>query len=436
VTSGRSQGTRKSSKSKAARRAAAAEAAIPQRKRISNAKKMWLIAIPILLPFMVCETFLWFLVFRFKDSVGEMVVGSSGIPMPEVSVDKIDPITQSDIVKEVKEPIVEDSEIDSTSTEDDGLSEQDLTDEAEPQAGGTSVEPETELMRLHSMLEEGFGKLRGSEIESDKENNGSSVERLCGNVWVAANDMLSSESHDSETVDSLGEMAAEEASLWKSLALDAQHCIGGAGLAFLAKGHIDRERLRVSTEVFDRLSQVEPHNPDVRAGLGTSLLIQGIFENDGSDSAKIVAQPLLSLASYHLKVASSLCASSHDAAVGNGNLGTPIDTAPALSRLTTSEDDENSASQAAILHNLALAYLALGDTDGSIPFLLRAAAICREYPTDMKPYWNAPNSVLRAAEEKALLLAVKLKSSGPVEKKRRIPFLPSFSLNVEEMVGI
>eukprot|EP00571_Detonula_confervacea_P015912 CAMPEP_0172302994 /NCGR_PEP_ID=MMETSP1058-20130122/4607_1 /TAXON_ID=83371 /ORGANISM="Detonula confervacea, Strain CCMP 353" /LENGTH=622 /DNA_ID=CAMNT_0013013669 /DNA_START=16 /DNA_END=1884 /DNA_ORIENTATION=- len=415
--------------------------------------KIWLIAIPILLPFLVCETFLWLLVFRFKDAIstGEMV----SMGGPDISMDSI---FQEDIGEEVRE-IIEESEIiisgadsvDSPSVEDDDFTQEGETDEEEPQEGETSIEPNGELMRLHSMLEEGFAKLRGSVLESNEESKRKSVESLCGSVWVAANEMLSSESLDSsgasrdgnsELVGSSGEMTLEDfsqsvSSSWKSLALDAQHCLGGAGLAFLTEEDVDSDRLRVSTKVFDRLLYVEPYNPDVRAGLGTSLLIQGIFHHDNSDSTVKEAhdaRSLLTLASYHLKVASSLCSSPLSKMVGNGG----EDTAPtALSRLTR-VDDENAASHAAILHNLALAHLTLGDTDSSVPILLRAAAICREHPIDIKPYWNAPNHVLQAAGERALLIAAKLKKSEPTKKKRRIPFLPFFreDLNVEEMVGI
>ncbi len=91
-----------------------------------------------------------------------------------------------------------------------------------------------------------------------------------------------------------------------------------------------------------------------------------------------------------------------------------------------SNNDENAASHAAILHNLALAYLAVGDTDSSVPLLLRSAALYRDHSIETKPYWNAPSDVLQAAEEKAMLTAAKPKISEPNErkKKRRIPFLP------------
>ena len=100
-------------------------------------------------------------------------------------------------------------------------------------------------------------------------------------------------------------------------------------------------------------------------------------------------------------------------------------------------DNDNDASHAAILHNLALAYLAVGDTDSSVLFLLRAAAIRREQHSrsssntsssstnDTKPYWNAPDDVLQAAEVEALLVAAKPNWSLRMKQKgKRTPFLP------------
>jgi hypothetical protein len=64
------------------------------------------------------------------------------------------------------------------------------------------------------------------------------------------------------------------------LAFEAQSCLGGAGLSYLSVDNLDYERLRMSTKIFTELSRIETSNADVRAGLGTSLLIQGIFYDE------------------------------------------------------------------------------------------------------------------------------------------------------------
>lgn len=101
---------------------------------------------------------------------------------------------------------------------------------------------------------------------------------------------------------------------------------------------------------------------------------------------------------------------------------------------TTKSDDDNAASHAAIFHNLALAYLAVGDTDSSVLFLLRAAAIRREHHSrnESKPYWNAPDDVLQAAEVTALLVAAKPNWALPTKQRgKRIPFLPQRTTDIE-----
>ena len=304
---------------------------------------------------------------------------------------------------------------------------------------------------LQSKLEEGFAKMRGIDDELrgvDAKLRGSrrkSVESLCGDVWEVANDMVtSSDSNVDVAIVSKGTQSAVEE--YNSLALDAQHCLGGAGLAFLDKDDIDSTRLWVSTQVFDRLSVIEPHDADVRAGLGTALLIQGIFHHDEEESRRS-----LSLATYHLKVASSLCSSS--SRLDKMDTGTnDSGMAPtSLSSRLTKVDDGNTASHAAILHNLALAYMAAGDMHNSVPLLLRSSAIRREHTihADTQPYWNVPNDVLMAVEERAVLVAAsrsnkpELGSPNNMKKKRRrrsrIPFMPFFrdhDFTVEEMIGI
>ena len=178
-------------------------------------------------------------------------------------------------------------------------------------------------------------------------------------------------------------------------------------------------------------SKVRPFDPTLRAGLGTSLLLQGIFhKGDESTNTKAkspMQSSLLSLATYHLKVAASLSSSPQSVAVGSGR-----DVVTGSYGVSKS-DDENAASLAAIFHNLALAYLAVGDTDSSVLFLLRAAAIRRDHTSnDIKPYWNAPNDMLKTAEIEALLLAAKPNWPIPAKQKgKRTPFLPHRVSNVD-----
>lgn len=89
-------------------------------------------------------------------------------------------------------------------------------------------------------------------------------------------------------------------------------------------------------------------------------------------------------------------------------------------------DSERAALNSAVLHNLSLAHIALGEYESSVTVLLRAASLRREYGLDgkaTKMYWNAPHDVLKSAEEKALLIAVKAKAPSVKERVRRTPFL-------------
>ncbi len=172
----------------------------------------------------------------------------------------------------------------------------------------------------------------------------------------------------------------------------------------------------------------------------------------------------MTLATFHLKVASSLCSGSK-VTLNNDGKADGLSRFPRFSghdrrkqanasqstssgRGSTPTPRQSHVYGAAILHNLALAYIALGDSNSSVPVLLRAAALRRETVHDdyfdghisshsriviMRPYWNMPEEVLLATEEKALLMAAKTK---PVkrEKKRRIPFLSiPEDFNFEEM---
>ena len=88
---------------------------------------------------------------------------------------------------------------------------------------------------------------------------------------------------------------------------------------------------------------------------------------------------------------------------------------------------------AAILHNLALAYIALGDSNSSTPLLLRAAAIQRQIRASTEVlYWNLPHAILEMVEEKAWLVGAKIRRGEKQKRRRRIPFVPD-TFTFEEM---
>ena len=170
-------------------------------------------------------------------------------------------------------------------------------------------------------------------------------------------------------------------------------------------------------------STIDPYNLEAQAGLGTSTLARGILYISNNSTASDEQASLLKMATFHLKLASLLCSNEHK----------PVDTS--FEELVASDDDvdiksknlnhPNLIAHAAILHNLALAYIAMGDSNSSTPLLLRAAAIHRQINTSEQnaQSWNLPHEVLHLLEEKAWLLGAKSSAAGTKQKKRRIPFL-------------
>jgi len=123
---------------------------------------------------------------------------------------------------------------------------------------------------------------------------------------------------------------------------------------------------------------------------------------------------LLTQATFHLKLASSLCSSQYK-------------------KIDEDTDESTTVTHAAILHNLALAYIAIGDFNSSLHLLLQATAIHRQVDSSKQALlWNLPNQVLQVVEEKALLLGAKTAGKNG-RKKKRIPFVPEI-LSVEDMV--
>ena len=482
--------------------------------------------VALLMPFIICETFLTVLVLLFKDAVvpviataatSSSVVGNvmmmdskEEVPvdydsMPDVRSDAEVIVNQSVYYYDEEELIgeVEEKDLLAGNNDEDLLTEvtetliinkdaKEATQMSSSATENTSPNPAAnyainehddinnnnnnsqEIYR--SMLEYAFAKLRGESIDGKSITNRKSVESLCGDTWMISNDILLNESLEearmsSDATCTVGSMEEEDggggqllsssydlssssssssSNSWKTLALDAQRCLGAAGLAFITtQSNINHDRLSVSTKIFDRLSYIDPTDLDVRAGLGTALLIQGIFGSSSRDSHhddaddeqrdKSIESRIrsLSLAAYHLKVASSLCTTSSN--VNNHHRGEtdPDDDDMTPTAIPTRHKlhDVNAVSHAAILHNLALAYLAVGDRKNAVPVLLQAAAIGRElHSLDTKPYWNVPNEILMAMEERALLFSARpnIKEDEEVEesneeekkRKRRMPFMP------------
>jgi len=388
-------------------------------------KKLWLISLPILIPFILCELGIGLLVLLSKDTVVVTPVGGEGgveveLPLPDVHKDlgRLPVYSYNSIPVEFT-PSEEPTEEEAVSTNIDSSSE--VYDEGH----------DDELYQ--TMLDDGFAKLRMASTtnQMQTETERKIVESHCGNVWEIANEMAIKEASSNV------ELSSPSSTInWKALALDSQRCLAASGLSFLSiKDTLDiSTRLVVSTKVFDRLSYVEPQDADIRGGLGTALLFQGIFHDDIEESRR-----LLSLATYHLKVASSLCSTS-SRVVDMETAATADILTPVPSRLSEELANQNSISHTAILHNLALAYLATGNMKGAVPILLQSAAMKREHSLvgteSYKPYWNVPNDVLQLVEERALLISARPQlESNNKKKRKRIPFM-SMPFDTEQMLDM
>ena len=409
---------------------------------LSSARKlstsiMGLFALSIILSFLMCESLLGVLVFsqqdvrsKFQQYVHDVAVARMvGVKSERNTIDA-NIITDNNNEVDLNNMVVIDTkgeialgDVDSDAGINDyNMTYDDDSDELEVETPShRDIDPIGELTRLESVLELGNTKLTYSgRVSSDYALERKSVDSLCGEVWSATNAIMRSSKYQSNTsiepreivqqirssgTRSCDELTAQsELQVLKSLAFEAQSCLGGAGLSFLSVDDLDYERLRMSTKIFTELSRIETSNADVRAGLGTSLLIQGIFyeeiiSHEGGEKDDNVKTSLLSLAAHYLTLALS------------------------ISDATVSE----STSHAAILHNLALAYTAQGDYGSAVPILLLRATSCgREHFATTKPYWNVPGDLLQKMEKKALVIgaAVPKKSHNKKSKKKRIPFLP------------
>ena len=172
---------------------------------------------------------------------------------------------------------------------------------------------------------------------------------------------------------------------------------------------------------------------DAQAGLGSSLLALGVT---GSRDQVKKQESLLTLASFHLKLASSLVSTKHKADSEGVSISDDSEIKDVSLEMKEMENDKqvHHSTHAAIFHNLALAYIALGDVTGqSVPLLLRAAAIHRQLDPE-ELFWNLPNELMHVVEEKAWLLGAKSKGNK-MKKKRRVPFVPE-SFTFDEMIDI
>ena len=186
---------------------------------------------------------------------------------------------------------------------------------------------------------------------------------------------------------------------------------------------------------------IEPLDAAIRAGLGTALLLQGIFYYDYVDPGGAVTaqEALLKLALYHLKVASTMYSAQRKVQEVPNAIEQSTQSGLSTSFSGQLEGDGSSLAHSAALNNLALAYVALGDNDSSVPVLLRSASIRRETPAAGVLYWNAHSKLLTNAEEKAMLTAAKSPLKSEVRRtknaRKRIPFLRR-DISVDDLVGI
>ena len=230
-------------------------------------RKAWFVAIPILVSFLVFEAFLWWLVKHYPATV-EVRLGTSGVEVRLGASGVLEAImtNASPIIDREEERVEEVGESDAQeqcmgsdfgsviegsycTPAIDGESAEEPRNETDIEEN--DKEEESIETKLQSMLGEGFARLIGPVVaESEREATRKMVESLCGNVWETSNEMLASESIKStEEARSKG---GGETSPWEYLALTAQQCLGGAGLAFLT-GDADGARLGVSMKIFGRL---------------------------------------------------------------------------------------------------------------------------------------------------------------------------------------
>mmetsp|Transcript_30228 Transcript_30228/g.60717 ORF Transcript_30228/g.60717 Transcript_30228/m.60717 type:complete len:563 (+) Transcript_30228:28-1716(+) len=364
-----------------------------------------LVAIVILVPFVIMEAFLSVLVFTYNyNGISMSVVGdglvttgdnnNSAVEMVNLIVDDVAHQEQEQEVaifdNEGEETDEENEVIPPPTIEDVEEGSDGVADRQQAEIENNEGEEEedadvtkSQIVAMESMLKDALKKMNDGSNKDGKK----AVETLCLTVWSRGVEALSlANENDDQDNDSLN-----------ALAVDAQRCLGGAELAFLTKD-VNIDSVRKSRVIFESLSDLDPDNASVRAGLGTSLLILGVMKEDES---------VVKLAMFHLKAASSLCQKG------------AVEAQP-----QSIFQSDASAMSAAILHNLALASISLGDDVSSVALLLRAGAIRREDSAhSVNLFWNCSHRALLTIEQQAALMGAKRTRRQKKKTKSKIPFL-------------
>ena len=236
-------------------------------KPLSQRRKMSIAATVLILPFLICEAFLGILVFYFRDPVSSTGLMPVVITTPESDAVQLtnDLVTKGNTtdanaaalnnIESPHDAAVESADADVES--DPSHADKSLV----PESTGNLDEAEMELKNLRSMLEEGFSYLTSSsDVDYD------TVDALCGQVWRRTSEFLVYDTSSKSKSDwgvaksqdaSLELLLNSPSSLYKTLALDAQRCLGGSGLRAMTPDTVNLERLKLSTKIFDRLVSFE-----------------------------------------------------------------------------------------------------------------------------------------------------------------------------------
>lgn len=245
---------------------------------VRTQKSPWMVLIILVTLCLLSEVFLGVLVFYLKDSLdaaSEGTVETPGVHIPPIGFVNVAPPPKDDLIgKKYLETKIKSAELEQHADVRDSVSlgsrssdiETDdvyiIMNERNSQGENDNIYQFAEFKKMQLLLEEGFDGLKIPIMKKDGQLDRKSVESTCGNVWVIANDHMNSGGANSDieteptftrelfTKDSPSDLVSIS---WESLALDAQNCLGGAGLAFLDKNDLDMERLRLSTQIFDRL---------------------------------------------------------------------------------------------------------------------------------------------------------------------------------------
>lgn len=338
-----------------------------------------LVAIAILVPFIMMEAFLSVLVFTYYHNGIRMNNRGEGLLVANDDDDNNN--SAAEIYLEEDHILVPPSTNEAGSGGVPYHHQAAIDNEIENDDQEVGDDLKSLSVAMQSMLKHALAQLNDASDKDGKEV----VKTLCLTVWnrgVEALTLPNNNDDDNETL--------------RALAMDAQRCLGGVELAFLSRD-VNVDSVTNARVIFESLSNVDPYNASVRAGLGTSLLILGVMQEEES---------LLKLAMFHLKAAYSLCQK------GAADV-----------QLQSLFQSDASAMSAAILHNLALANISLGDDISSVSLLLRAAAMRRERSGQSAHlFWNSPDEVLLTIEQQAVLLGAR-RTRSQKKKKSKIPFL-------------